>query len=91
MSHEAWMLRMLFRTSRLTAIMRMYSNGEKRVATPCRSNSVPDERKIQGMKPESRNVLGTAGLQVADAQQVVHTLTGCFYMGRTSSSPRSAG
>ena len=36
--------------SRLTAIMRMYSNGEKRVATPCRSNSVPDERKIQGMK-----------------------------------------
>ena len=25
-------------------------NGEKRVATPCRSNSVPDERKIQGMK-----------------------------------------
>ena len=29
---------------------RMDSNGEKRVATPCRSNSVPDERKIQGMK-----------------------------------------
>ena len=39
-----------FLLARLTAIMRMYSNGEKRVATPCRSNSVPDERKIQGMK-----------------------------------------
>ena len=48
-SHEAWMLRILHNTRRLTAMMRRYSNGENRVVTPWRSNSVSVDRKIHGM------------------------------------------
>ena len=49
-SHDACMLGMLFRISRLAAMMRMYSSGEKSVDIPSASSRVPVERKIHGMK-----------------------------------------